>query len=70
MLPCKCSEIRSHDSDRSPRNQHNCFQCFHPFKSGYLVTTNLITDYPEVKLPQIQHFMGDSNPHRHYEYKQ
>ena len=64
MLSCKCSEIRSHGSDHSARNQHyHCYQCFHPFKSGDLLAMHLITNHPEVDLPQIRHLMWESNPH-------
>ena len=71
MLSCKCSEIRSNGSDHSARNQHyHYYQCFHPFKSSDLLATHLITNHPEVDLPQVRHLMWESNPHCMYDYKQ
>ena len=71
MLSCKCSEIRSHGSDRRARNKHyHCYQCFHPFKSSDFLATHIITNHPEVDLPEIRHLMRKSNPHRAYDYEQ
>ena len=51
MLSCKCSEIRSHRSDRSARNQHfHCYICFHPFKAGDLLAMHMITNHTEIDL--------------------
>ena len=71
MLSCKCSEICSLSSDCSARNKHyHCYQCFHPFKSSDFLATHIITNHPEVDLPEICHLMCESNPHRAYDYEQ
>ena len=71
MLSCKCSEIRSYGTDCTARNQHyHCYECFHPFKSGDLLATHILTNHPEVDLPQVRHLMWQSNPHRMYDYEQ
>ena len=70
MLACKCSEIRSHGSDRSARNQHfHCCVCLHPFKAGDLLATHMITSRTETDLSQVRHLMHENNPHRQYDYE-
>ena len=70
ILACKCSEIRSHGSDRSARNLHfHCSLCYHPFKSGDLLATHMLTHHTEIMLSQVRHLMRGSNPHRSYDYE-
>ena len=70
MLACKCSEICSHGSDRSARNQHfHCCVCLHPFKAGDLLATHMITSHTEIDLSQVRHLMHENNPHRQYDYE-
>ena len=65
MWACKCSEVRSHGSDNSARNQHfHCYICYHPFKRSDLLGTHLITQHIEVDDIQVRHLMDDSNPHK------
>ena len=70
ILACKCSEIRSHGSDRSARNLHfHCSLCYHLFKLGDLLATHMLTHHTEIMLSQVHHLMHDSNPHRSYDYE-
>ena len=70
MLACKCSEIRSHGSDRSARNLHfHCSLCYHPFKSGDLLATHMLCHHTDIMLSQVRHLMRGSNPHRSYDYE-
>ena len=66
MWACKCSEVRSHGSDNSARNMHyHCFDCFHPFKMGDLLSTHLVTAHEDIRLAEVCHLMSDSNPHKY-----
>ena len=66
MWACKCSEVRSHRSDNSARNMHyHCFDCFHPFKTGDLLSTHLVTAHENIRLAEVRHLMSDSNPHKY-----
>ena len=70
MLACKCSEIRSHGSDRSARNLHfHCSLCYHLFKSGDLLATYMLLHRTDIMLSQVRHLMCSSNPHRSYDYE-
>ena len=62
LLACKCSEMRSHGSDRSARNQHyHCYVCFHPFKIPDFLATHMLTKHAAIELAQVRHIMKDSN---------
>ena len=66
MWACKCSEVCSHGSDNSTRSMHyHCFDCFHPFKMGDLLSTHLVTAHEDIRLAEVRHLMSDSNPHKY-----
>ena len=70
VLACKCSEIRSHGSDNSTRNQHyHCTICFHAIKSADFLATHMLTQHEQVNLPEVRHLMEKENRHRHYSYE-
>ena len=70
VLACKCSEIRSHGSDNSSRNQHyHCTICFHAIKSADFLATHMLTQHDEINLPEVRHLMEKENRHRHYSYE-
>ena len=66
MWVCKYLEVRSHGSDNSACNMHyHCFDCFHPFKMGDLLSTHLVTAHEDIWLAEVRHLMSDSNPHKY-----
>ena len=62
MLACKCSEIRSHGSDRSAKTSTSIavFVFIH-LKAGDLLATHMITSHTEIDLSQVHHLMHENN---------